>query len=270
MPLTPLQREVVRILAPFRDAHDFVGGGAVLNVDWPRLSDDTDIFHDARGELPRRVDREIAALEAAGFSVETTTSDNWMVEIVLRKYGFETKVQWLDEPETTRRFFPAVADAGFGFRVHRADLAVNKVLCAARRRTAPRDAVDLVSIVERYAPLAPLVWAIAGKDDGMAPPETIRRIRAIVFGYADEEIRAVRMQDGRTMTRDEVRAVLGDALDGAAGYCEDTAPADHVGHLFVDAEDRPVAAGEDDISAGLARAIPIRDFTPAPSLGQSA
>ncbi|MGE0256342.1 MAG: hypothetical protein AB7N54_06230 [Alphaproteobacteria bacterium] len=267
MPLTPLQREVARVLAPFRDAHDFVGGGAVLNVDWPRLSDDTDIFRDTRGGLPHGIDREIAALEAAGFAVETTTRSDWMVEIVLRRYGFETKVQWLDEPETTRRFFPAVADDAFGFCLHPADLAVNKVLCAARRRSAPRDAVDLVHIVQRYVPLGPLVWAVAGKDGQVAPPETLRRIRAIAFGYADEEIRAVRLEGGQSTTRDEVRAVLADALDSAAAYCEDTAPVDFIGHLFVDADDRPVAAGEDDIAAGRARALPIHDFTPAPSLG---
>ena len=61
-----------------------------------------------------------------------------------------------------RRFFPAQNDPEFGFRLHEADLAVNKVLCAARRNSAARDAVDLVNIVDRYAPLGPLVWAVSG------------------------------------------------------------------------------------------------------------
>lgn len=157
MPLTDLQRMAVRTLRPFRTAHAFVGGGAALNYEWPRLSDDMDIFHDHRNQLPDSVEPELQALRKADFSVEITNNDQLMVEVILRKYGFETKVQWLDEPETCRRFFPALEDDDFGFRLHQADVAVNKVLCASRRRSAPRDAVDLISIVRRYSPLGPLI-----------------------------------------------------------------------------------------------------------------
>ena len=69
--------------------------------------------------------------------------------MVLRKGREETLVQWFDDEETCRRFFPAEDDPEFGFRLHETDLAVNKILCAASRKTAARDAVDLVNIVER-------------------------------------------------------------------------------------------------------------------------
>ena len=119
-----------------------------------------------------------------------------MVEVILRRFGEETKIQWLDEPETCRRFFPCVEDDELGFRLHQADAAVNKVLCASRRNQAARDAVDLYLIEERYAPIGALVWAITSKDATRAPPEILRNLRTNLFGYSEREIETVRMSDG--------------------------------------------------------------------------
>lgn len=189
-----------------------------------------------------------------------------MVEAIVKQYGEETRVQWIDDSESSRRFFPAMDDEEFGFRLHQADAAVNKALCAARRERAPRDAVDLVSIARRYAPLGPLVWALAGKDPDLTPPKAISSIRRIAFGYADEEIRAVRMEEGGTVTRAELREVLGTALEAAAAYCDDVAPVDHIGCLFVDAEDKPVEATAITIANRSHRAIAISDFGTVPKL----
>ena len=151
---------------------------------------------------------------------------------------------------------------------------MNKVLCAARRYEAARDAVDLVFIVRNYAPLGSLVWAATGKATAINnaisstaldenPTQLIRNIRENVFGYADEQIRAVRLADERPLTRDDVRQVLEPALDDAEGYCDDTAPLDFLGHLFVDNNEQPVAADTHAIEQDVARAIPIQNFTPA-------
>ncbi|UYN95213.1 MAG: hypothetical protein KIT25_24920 [Enhydrobacter sp.] len=222
---TPLQRRVVRTLRHFRSTSSYVGGGAALNQRWPRLSDDMDIFSD-RASLPNAAMLELKALEDAGFTVRVTTRDEWMVEAIVREYGFETRIQWMHEEETSRRFFPALYDEELGFRLHPADAAVNKVLCAARRHSAARDAVDLVSIVRRYTTLGPLIWALAGKDPKLNPQRAISDIRRIAFGYSDEEIRTVRMGDDPGMNRQEVRDVLDRAL----------------------------------IAAGVHKAIPITDF----------
>ncbi len=267
MPLTPLQRMAVNTLRLFRTEHDYVGGGAALNRGWPRLSDDMDIFRDDRNQLPEGVEWELQALRNAGFSVEITANDEWMVEAILRMYGSETKIQWLDDAETCRRFFPAIEDEDLGFRLHQADLAVNKVLCASRRNTAPRDAVDLVSIVRRYSPLGPLIWAATGKVPDLGPPSIIRDIRSIAFGYADEEIRAVRMEDGSTITRVELRGTLDAALDRAYEYCDETAPIEHDGRLFVDVTETPVEADSEAISNGTAKAMPVKDFTAISTMG---
>ena len=40
MPLTDIQRDVVVVLKQFRTPHTYVAGGAVLNHNWLRLSDD--------------------------------------------------------------------------------------------------------------------------------------------------------------------------------------------------------------------------------------
>lgn len=135
MPLTDIQRQVLRVLQPFRAEHTFVGGGAALNRTWPRLSDDLDIFQDRRAGLLDRVRPEIEALTTDGFLVEVTVQAAETIEAIARRYGFETKIQWMDDAETSRRFFPAARDDELGFSLHRADLAVNKVLCASRRRS---------------------------------------------------------------------------------------------------------------------------------------
>lgn len=265
MPLTDFQRSILKILRSFRTENTYVGGGAALNRNWPRVSDDLDIFNDQRRSLPEKIAPELEKLNEAGFSIEITTQNEWTVEAVLRKYGFETRVQWMDEPETSKRFYPAVDDDELGFRLHEADAAINKVLCAARRNSAARDAADLVNIVLEYAPLGPLIWALPAKDVALAPPRIILDIRKNVFGYADEEIRSLRME-GNEMTRDQVRTVLDPALDRAENYCENHAPTELLGNLFVNKKEVPVEAGREALASGEASARRIRDFGVTPSI----
>ena len=267
MPLTAIQRSVAEVLRPHRSEHNYVAGGAALNREWPRLSDDMDIFLDDRNRLPHSVESELEALRNAGYAVELTMANDLAVETVLRKGGEETRVQWFDDEDTCRRFFPAQDDPEFGYRLHDADLAVNKVLCAARRNSAARDAVDLVNIVERYAPLGPLAWAVSGKAPDMAPPSTLRAIRANAFGYAEEEVETVRMEDGSRMEWRRLRQVLDRALEVASDYCERIAPAEYPGCLFVDADERPVEADAATIASGTAVAMTIRVFSGIPVIG---
>lgn len=260
MPLTDIQRRVVRVLRGFRSGHGYVGGGAALNQNWPRLSDDLDIFNDRRNELPQGVRTELDALSAHGFAVELVVSDKYTVEAVVGLHGFETRVQWMDDEETSRRFFPAIADDELGFRLHQADVAVNKVLCASRRRAAARDAVDLAAIAERYAALGPLVWAACGKDSSVSPSQIITNIRNISFGYSEEEISTVRMEKGGAADRSTVRRILDAELTRARTYCEEIAPIDLQGHLFVDSDDRPFEAAQKDLNDAKIRALGIRSF----------
>lgn len=266
MPLTDLQRMVIRALRPFRQPRDYVGGGVALNQNWPRLSDDMDIFHDERGRLPEGVKPELDALREAGFLVEVTTQTEWMVEAILTQYGYQTRVQWLDDPESCCRFFPAIDDDVLGFRLHQSDVAINKVLCAASRQNAARDAVDLVSIVQNYCPLGPLVWAISGKDERHTPPNILREMRRITFGYADKEIRTVRMEDGSEINQNQLRSVLGPAFDAAEKYCSQIAPPALLGQLFVDINEVPVEASGDDVEQGRVFSKQVKNFAVIPKL----
>ena len=265
MPLTDLQRDALKVLQPFRNEHNYVAGGAALNQRWPRMSDDLDIFLDFRGQLPAQIEQEVRALRDAGFSVETTTSDSLVVEVILRKYGFETRIQWFDDVEERRRFFPAARDEELGFRLHDADLAVNKILAASRRKEV-RDAVDVANIVRRYAPLGPLVWAAAGKDRAVSPLKMLQGIRDNAFGFSDEQVRTVRMAGDRVMRRTDVREVLSPAIEAAFQYCEETAPAQYAGCLFVDRDERPIEADDETLGSGAASALPLRDFGPTPAI----
>ena len=267
MPLTAIQQSVAEVLRIFRSKRSYVAGGAALNREWSRLSDDMDIFLDDRDRLPRSVGPELEALRNEGFTVELTNDNDLVVEAILRKSGEETLVQWFDDEETCRRFFPAQNDPELGFRLHEADLAVNKVLCAARRNSAARDAVDLVNIVDRYAPLGPLVWAVSGKASDLAPPSTLRAIRANAFGYAEGEIETVRMKDGSAMEWRRLRQVLDQALEVASDYCERIAPVEHFGCLFVDEHEKPVEAGDAMIASGTAVVMTVRDFSCIPVIG---
>ncbi|MBL4691990.1 MAG: hypothetical protein JKY92_01510 [Magnetovibrio sp.] len=227
-----------------------------------------DIFYDLRNQLPRTVEPELQALRDSDFNVEMIIDNDLVVEAILRKGGDETKVQWFDDAETCKRFFPALEDNEFGFRLHQADVALNKVLCASRRRTSPRDAVDLANITALYAPLGPLVWALTAKEPNIAPPTTIQNLRSIAFGYSEAEIRAVRMEDGGTMTRGKLRDILGTAFDTAFDYCNDIAPIEYDGCLFVDDNEIPVEADEEAISNKTVTARSIRDFTGLPVVGK--
>lgn len=68
------------------------------------------------------------------------------------------------------------------------------------------------------------------------------------------------MEEGASMTRDDIRLVLGQVLKEAAAYCDDVAPDDYLGHLFVDAAEIPVEANQKTISNGSHKSIAIRDF----------
>ena len=100
------------------------------------------IFLDDRNRLPHSVEPELEALRNAGCAVEPTIDNEIVVEAVLQKGGEVTLVQWFDDEETCDVSSRPGTIPEFGFRMHEADLAVNKVLCAASRKSAALDALD--------------------------------------------------------------------------------------------------------------------------------
>jgi hypothetical protein len=168
MPITHFQRAVLKLLASNRAPDSYVAGATVINRfdSSPRFSVDLDIFNDP----------DVSVQACAGIDMSTLRADNYQVNILVEQRGFvrciaikdaeSVKLEWVSD--TAFRFFPAVADSDFGYRLHDIDAAVNKALALANR-TEVRDVIDLLSIHKGSLHLGLCCWAACGKDPGFTP-----------------------------------------------------------------------------------------------------
>jgi hypothetical protein len=170
MPLDALQRDIAEILKRRRSTNSFVGGSSVFNETFPRLSDDIDIYAEDVAILDI-ADRDVLALREAGLSVRVDKQFyGFVVEAVVTRSADDrqgTKLEWTEADR--RRFYPIQPHETFGWTLHKADLAVQKLIAAASRRKA-RDALDILLIDEKYAPLAALAIAAPAKLENASPP----------------------------------------------------------------------------------------------------
>lgn len=217
MALTELQRDIMRCLAANRSETSYAAGGLVLNERWSRQSNNMDIFHDTDEEIGATAHADIERLREAGFHVQIEVEVYGVVEVVVSRSlrsSESTAIQWMSE--SRRRFFPIVRDEEWGARLHRADLAVNKVLAASSRRVA-RDFVDLVSISKFISPLGPIVMAAAGKPPHYSPQKTVDEIRRRGLSISNEEYASVKgLPDD--WSADTIRVDLIAALDAASDW----------------------------------------------------
>src|SRR5262245_54665880 len=173
MPLTPIQKEALAILALNRSEESHFAGGIVLNSgdDSARFSHDFDIFHELGEEVVRASNRDVESLASAGFQIEKKSrSREWEHESTFRKAkmrrGNEVlEIDWA--ADSAFRFFPIERDPLLGWRLHLFDIATNKAL-ALSARTETRDYVDIVELHKTF-PLAAICWAACGKDPGFTP-----------------------------------------------------------------------------------------------------
>lgn len=173
MPLTTFQKEVMAVLVSNRSESSHVAGGLVLNAsdDSARFSRDFDFFHDAVEDLVVTSERDVKALEDAGFNVRKLEADEeWSKPVSFRKAhvsrgGEKVELDWAKD--SSFRFFPIVPDDLLGWRLHLFDMATNKAL-ALSSRMETRDYVDMVELT-RHFPLEAIVWAACGKDPGFNP-----------------------------------------------------------------------------------------------------
>lgn len=243
MSLTRLQRRVLEVIRSNRSPESYVAGGAALNRAAFRLSDDIDIFHERESAIAAQAEQDLKALREAGLLVSVSIIQYGLVEALVKEYGEETMIQWMDD--TIIRFFPIVEDPLFGFRLHDADLAVNKVLAGASRARA-RDAVDLARLHREYLPLGYLVWAAAGKTV-LSPDELAENIVRNAISHGIEAFDTVRTNhpfDARDIVRALMRAR--DEALALSGHL----PIASYGQLFLDRDSNPVAATPEMIGAG--------------------
>lgn len=260
MALTPLQKQVMAVIAANRSDTSYMAGGAVLNEDWFRMSDDLDIFHDTDEEIVATARKDMASLESAGFKVSVDVLIFGVVECTVSKGDEATMLQWMSE--TRYRYFPLVKDADWGVRLNTADLAINKV-GAACSRTKARDYVDLVTIEERFSPLGPLVLAASGKPPNFSPQKIIDEIRRRSLSVPAENFLSVRGLPV-DVTVEQLRDRLASAIDRAESYIH-TADVRYIGALTVDGSGRPVEAiGEAASEVTVRRATD--ELRPVPTL----
>jgi len=261
MALTELQQRIMRRLARNRSESSYLAGGVILNLDWPRRSDDIDIFHDTDEAVASAAEKDIADLEAEGLRVSIDAKAYGLFEATVSDASSATVIQWMGE--TKLRFFPLVKDAQWGLRLHQADLAVNKILAASSRRKA-RDFADLAAIAAYMCPLGPLIMAAAGKPPSYSPQKMIELMRWHAQSIPDDEYTAVKGLPAE-WTPDFMRAEITRQMELAEPYVM-RAPVALVGLLAVNEAGIPIEVSAETIkSAVLRKATDEPDIMPAPA-----
>jgi hypothetical protein len=174
MPLSKIQRDVLRLLAAHRDPESYVGGATPLNRDAPRFSADIDVFHDRQERVAEAALQDVSALEGARYKVTWLRQLPMIYTAAVTKGDDGTRLEWVVDSDF--RFFPTMRDEVFGYVLHPADLAMNKAMAAAGRREL-RDLVDLVTVHENILPVGAVIWAAVEKSPGFTPEGLIAEIR---------------------------------------------------------------------------------------------
>lgn len=193
MPLDQLQARIARILRSRRSRQSFAGGSSVFNETFPRSSQDIDIYVEDV-EVPVIADADIGALRDAGLKVSNRTDHyGFAVEATISDGREQTQLEWSEADRA--RFFTIQSHPTFGWALHKADLAIQKLIAGASRREA-RDMVDLFLIDGRYIPLAIAAIAAPAKAPGASPIDLLERARKIAMGHPAEDIEALRLAAG--------------------------------------------------------------------------
>jgi hypothetical protein len=248
MALTDLQMRIMRRLSANRSQTSYLAGGVILNLEWPRRSDDIDIFHDSDEAVSDSALKDIADLQSGGFHISVDVKTWGLFEATVSDDGSSTTIQWMSE--TRVRFFPLVKDEQWGLRLHQSDLAVNKVLAAASRRKG-RDFADIVAISENMCPLGPLVMAAAGKPPSFSPQKIVEQIRWHAQSIPDEDYNAIKGLP-ESWTAHFIRDAVTRQTDLAEDYIS-RAPIEVVGVLAVNAQDMPVEVTAEGLASVILR-----------------
>jgi hypothetical protein len=202
-----------------------------------RISDDLDIFHDvdklgssAAEMVAASADADERVLRVAGYSVEWTTRVPGLFRAVVGRGGDQVRLDLTTD--SAFRFFPAQRDEDFGYCLHPADLATNKVLALVGRS----EILDILQVDRQYLSLGAIIWAACGKDEGYTP--------ALILDLTN---RHARYQESDLRRENLVRPVDLKALKEQWIEARERAeslfarlPADDLGCLFLDAWHKPV------------------------------
>jgi len=236
MPLTPFQREVARLLAANRSPESHIAGGAAINRGEAglRFSDDLDIFHDVAASVIASAEFDAKVLQTAGYTVDWTLRGASIMKGLVSRGESRLRLDWTFD--SAFRFFPVQPDPDFGYCLHEADLATNKVLALAGRLEV-RDFLDIILIDQTYLSLGAVIWAACGKDPGYTPPllldQTNRHSRIQPSDLQPESL--ARPVDLRELKRQWLDARI------HAERLFEQLPAEELGCLYLDPTNKPVS-----------------------------
>lgn len=168
MPIGQLQAEILRCIASNRSPDSYLAGATVLHKkrSSPRFSRDLDFFHDVADSIATNAKRDAETLQAAGYNFKWLLQMPSFFRALVTKNEQQLRLEWAQD--SAFRFFPVMPDRQFGYRLHDADAATNKLLAFAGRSEI-RDFVDVLHLHETYLTIGTLVWAACGKDPGFTP-----------------------------------------------------------------------------------------------------
>jgi hypothetical protein len=197
-----------------------------LTRETTRYSSDIDVFHDREERVARSAEEDGELLQQSGYTIKWLRRDPAIYAVLASRGEEATKLEWVVDSDF--RFFPTLPDETFGYILHPADLATNKIAAAYGRRE-PRDVVDLLAIHERILPLGAAVWASAGKAPGFTPEGIINEIRRVAR-YTDADFRRVASEP--PIDPASVMIQFREALDEAEVFVI-SMPTEKVGLLFL-------------------------------------
>jgi len=249
MPLTDFQYQIMRLLSGNRSRSAYLAGGTLSSIEGRRFSDDIDYFHDGTDITQKTYDADRHLLHRSGYSVIPLTEAPGFVRAIVSRDEESVKVDWAHE--AAWHFFAPLPDPEFGFRLHWADAATNKVLAFASRRE-PRDVFDVLQWHDTRLSLGSLIWAASGKDAGLPPGiilDEVRRNARISPG----ELSALNVEGGVDP------ADIGKRFREAVRQAEDlleALPPESLGHLFLDSDGNPTEPDLTSEEALLRRIAP--------------
>ena len=246
MPLTEFQRGVARLIAVNRNPESHMAGGkSSIGTRDCAVSEDLDIFHDlqaSQGDLRiigEHADADGSLLEKAGYSVEWV-SRQAVYKAIVGKAGDYVRLDWTTD--SAFRFFPVQPDKDFGYCLHMADLATNKVLALAGRSEI-RDYLDILQLDSTYLSFAATVWAASGKDEGLTP-EYILDLTNRHSRYQDGDIERSHLILVHPVDLKALKRQWNSAREMACELFERLSE-DDIGCLYLDRNNRPVTPDPD-------------------------
>jgi hypothetical protein len=240
MPLDALQSAVFAALRAQRHPDSHVAGAAALHRrdSSPRYSEDIDVFHDAAALVAINAEQDAAVLTREGFQITWQTRTEGFHRAWIERDGQSVKIEWVFD--SAFRFFPVEPDPVLGYRLHDADLAVNKVLAGAGRLVI-RDYLDLIYLHQAYLHLGALAWAATGKDPGMSPLLILNELHRHTR-YQPADLAEVRLRE--PVSLQELKAQWMTMLPSARELVE-RLPARDLGCLYLDQHGRVVTPDPD-------------------------